>query len=371
MQTYLERELSVLKESEKKLREENQIKQKRIEVLERNVEALTQAILQAARQRFGTSSEKTPHSDWQLYLFGEEIELPSGEKAEKQTIKAHERLKRKSGDKERLISDIPREVVECILNEDENCDVCASSLQIMGKKTVRTELEYIPARIKAIDYVQYIYKCSTCGTTDAYPDAVIKKASVPAPVMPRSLASATSVSWIMYQKYALSIPLYRQEKEWLRMGLALTRSNMSNWVIQCADSWLKPLHERMREKLITYDIVMSDETTIQCNKEEGRKASSSSFLWLHRSGQCKGPPIILFDYTRTRAGENAKRFLDGFSGYIISDAYAGYEKVENIKRCLCWTHYPRCMIIRESIPKAEEIGKASKPSRIITMKQSA
>ncbi|WP_075364140.1 IS66 family transposase [Desulfosporosinus metallidurans] len=75
----------------------------------------------------------------------------------------------------------------------------------------------------------------------------------------------------------------------------------------------------MREKLLTYDIVMSDETTIQCNKEEGRKASSNSYFWLHRNGPCEGAPVILFQYTRTRAGENARKFLDGFSGYLITD----------------------------------------------------
>lgn len=187
-----------------------------------------------------------------------------------------------------MIADIPREVVECVLNPEEVCDVCSSSLQVVGKKTVRTELEYIPAKLKVLEYVQYIFKCSNCGTTEDYPDAVFKKAPVPAPLMPRSLASATSVAWIMYQKYALAVPLYRQEKEWLRMGIALTRSIMSNWVIQCASAWLKPLCERMREKLITYDIVMSDETTIQCNKEEGRKASSNSYFWQHRNGPCEG-----------------------------------------------------------------------------------
>ena len=366
MQIYLEQELSNLKKLEKKLREENEIKQKRIEILEHNVEALTQALLQAAKQRFGASSEKTPDDDGQLYLFEEETELPSEEeKAETHAVKAHARLKRRSGDKARLIADIPREVVECILNEEEVCEVCSSPLQVIGKKTVRTELEYIPAKLKAVEYVQYIYKCSTCGTTEEYPDAVIKKASVPAPVMQRSLASATSVAWIMYQKYALAVPLYRQEKEWLRMGIALTRSNMSNWVIQCAASWLKPMYERMREKLLTYDIVMSDETTIQCNKEEGRKASSNSYFWQHRNGPCEGAPIILFQYTRTRAGENARRFLEGFSGYSITDAYAGYEKVENITRCLCWSHLRRYYL--EAIPldssKKEIPGSAGAKGR--------
>ncbi|WP_407314497.1 IS66 family transposase zinc-finger binding domain-containing protein [Desulfosporosinus sp. SB140] len=177
---YLEQELSKLKESEKKLREENEIKQKRIEILEHNVEALTQALLQAAKQRFGASSERTPNSDEQLYLFEEKPEFQSEEeKAPKQTVKAHTRLKRKSGDKARLIADIPREVVECVLSPEEVCDVCSSPLQIIGKKTVRTELEFIPAKLKVLEYVQLIFKCSNCGTTEEYPDAVFKKASVP------------------------------------------------------------------------------------------------------------------------------------------------------------------------------------------------
>lgn len=364
MQTYLEQELSKLKASERKLREENEIQQRRIELLEHNVEALTQALLQAAKQRFGASREKTP-DDGQLVLFEGEMDFPPEEKAETQEVKAHTRVKRKSGAKARLIADLPREVVECVLNEEEVCDVCSSSLQVIGKKTVRTELEYIPAKLKAIEYVQYIYKCTTCGTTEDYPDAVIKKAFVPAPVMPRSLASATSVAWIMYQKYALAVPLYRQEKEWLRMGIALTRSMMSNWVIQSATSWLKPMYERMRERLLTYDIVMSDETTLQCNKEEGRKASSSSYFWLHRNGPCQGPPVILFEYTRTRSGENARKFLKGFSGYSVTDAYAGYEKVENITRCLCWSHLRR--YYHEAIPlnssKKEIPGSAAAKGR--------
>ncbi|WP_083842217.1 IS66 family transposase [Desulfosporosinus youngiae] len=56
----------------------------------------------------------------------------------------------------------------------------------------------------------------------------------------------------MYQKYALTVPLYVRRRG-LRMGIALTRSMMSNWVIQCASAWLKPMCERMREKLLTYD----------------------------------------------------------------------------------------------------------------------
>ncbi|MEQ8156031.1 MAG: IS66 family transposase, partial [Clostridiaceae bacterium] len=74
---------------------------------------------------------------------------------------------------------------------------------------------------------------------------------------------------------------------------------------------------------------------------KGKKASSKSFIWIHRSGDCEGPPIILYQYTRSRSGDHAKKFLEGFESYHVSDAYSGYEKVEGIIRCLCFSHLRR------------------------------
>ena len=75
----------------------------------------------------------------------------------------------------------------------------------------------------------------------------------------------------------------------------------------------------MHKQLLKYGIIMSDETTWQVNKEEGKKPSSKSFIWIHRSGSCEVPPIILYEYTRTRSGEHAKKFLEGFHGFHVSD----------------------------------------------------
>lgn len=47
---------------------------------------------------------------------------------------------------------------------------------------------------------------------------MICNASVPAPVLMHYVASPSSVAWIMYQKYRLSVPLYRQERDFRRMG---------------------------------------------------------------------------------------------------------------------------------------------------------
>ena len=332
------------------LENENKNLHDMIKRLQDNVDALSQAVLHSAKKRFGASSEKTQSVE-QYIIWGEEtgdrVTITDNDRVI--NIKEHKRPVRKKGDREKLTAALPRETVECVLNSEENhCGICDSDLKVIGKKKVRSEMEYIPAKLVMKDYVQYIYKCIDCGTTDEYPNDVICSAPVPAPVLTHSIAAPSTVAWIMYQKYMLSVPLYRQERDFRRMGAPLKRDTMANWIIRCADYWLKPLYDRMHEHLLKCSIIMSDETTWQVNHEEGKKASSKSYIWIHRSGSCEGPPVILYEYTRSRSGDHAKKFLSGFNGFHVSDAYQGYEKVEGIIRCLCHSHLRRYYL--EAIP---------------------
>lgn len=333
------------------LREVVKEQKQQIDSLQVKVENLTQAVLHAQKKMFGSSSEKT-QMEGQVSLFNEaEDEADSG--AEEPTpqsiiVSVHKRVPRKLGSKEEVIKDLPRETVECILEgEDTLCPYCAAEMIPIGKSVVRTEVEFIPASVKVIEYTQYVYKCPECGVADSSPDVIVK-APVPAPVMKRSLASPSTVAEVIYQKYMNGMPLYRQEHDWLQRGLTLSRSTMANWVIRCSTEWLKPVYERMKLQIVKCEAIHADETRIQCNKEPGKKASSESFMWLYRSGAYEPIDIVLFEYTRTRAGKHPKLFLDGFHGYLITDAYAGYEKLEDITRCLCWSHVRRYFI--ESIP---------------------
>ena len=334
----------------KQLENENRKLREQVERLEHNVEALTQAVLHASKLRFGASSEKTLKTEGQYSIFGEEttydVDLTYTNVI---NIKEHKRPVRKKGDRDKLIKELPKETIECVLNPEEaKCHICDSEIKVIGKKKVRSEMEFIPAKLVMKEYIQYVYKCTECGKTDENPTDVIYSAVVPAPVLMHSIASPSIVAWIMYQKYMLSMPLYRQERDFRRMGAALKRDTMANWVIRSADYWLKPLYERMHRYLLKCSIIMSDETTWQVNHEEGKKASSKSYIWVHRSGSCEEFPIILYEYTRTRSGDHAKEFLSGFHGYHVSDAYEGYEKVEGITRCLCYSHLRRYYL--EAIP---------------------
>lgn len=79
-------------------------------------------------------------------------------------------------------------------------------------------------------------------------------------------------------------------------------------------------------------------------------------MWLFRSGEDGEPPIILYKYAETRAGDNAVEFLDGFKGYLMCDGYSGYNKVPNAKRTACWAHVRR--YLTDAIPKGRQLDYA-------------
>ncbi|NLL17389.1 MAG: IS66 family transposase, partial [Clostridia bacterium] len=124
-------------------------------------------------------------------------------------------------------------------------------------------------------------------------------------------------------------------------GVTLSRATLANWIIRSAHDWLLPLWEEMKAQLLKEPVIHADETVIQVLKEEGKKPSSESRMWVYCSGNTGSPPVILYDYQPTRSGEHARRFLTGFKGYLQTDGYSGYNKVPDVTRCGCWAHLRR------------------------------
>ena len=92
---------------------------------------------------------------------------------------------------------------------------------------------------------------------------------------------------------------------------------------------------------------------VQVLHEPERRAQTRSYMWLFRSGEDDGGPIILYKYSETRAGDTAVDFLDGFQGYLMCDGYSGYNKVKTAKRLACWAHIRRYLI--DAIPKGKQL----------------
>ena len=333
------------------LRQLVQKQQLEIEKLNTQVENMLQALLHARKKIFGASSEATAPIQGQQNLFGTTQELAKELLTQQKeiTVGSHKRKHRQPGVRAEMLDLLPKDIEEYIVNPEETCSVCGSKLKVVGKKLVRTEVEFIPAKLKVKQIVQQVVKCTKCGTKDSEnPKDHFQQAAVPMSLLPHSIVTPSLLAQVMYQKFAMGIPLNRQESDFYRMGLILPRSNMAHWIIRCTDMYLLPIYELIHEELLKCDILHMDETRIQVNKEEGKKASSQSWMWVIQSGAHESIKATFFHYSCTRGSSVPQKLLNGFTGYLITDAYIGYEKVENIKRSLCWAHCRRYFV--ESIP---------------------
>lgn len=289
-------------------------------------------------RQFGTSSERTAPEDQQLLLFNEaEVEAqPAAAEPDMETITYQRRKQR--GRRETVLENLPVETVEYRLPEEEQvCSCCGGPLHEMSTE-VRQELQVIPAQVKVVKHVRYVYSCRRCEREEI--STPIVTAPMPAPVLPGSLVSPSLMAYIMNQKYKEGLPLYRQEQQFADLGIELSRQTLANWVVHGANNWLTLIYNRLHDHLLRRDILHADETTLQVLREPGRAAETRSYLWLYRTGR-DGPAIILYDYQTTRASKHPLRFLAGFKGYLHVDGYAGYNELPDVTLVGCWAHARR------------------------------
>lgn len=158
----------------------------------------------------------------------------------------------------------------------------------------------------------------------------------------------------MHQKYCNSMPLYRQEQNYKRLyGVDISRGTMANWVISNAIDFFTPMLDYFHRVYLGRKFNMADETPVQVLHEEGRKAKTKSYMWVFRSGERDGAQLVLYQYSQTRAGENTREFLKGFSGYLMCDGCSGYNNLPDVKQCSCWAHVRRYLV--EAIPKGKQL----------------
>lgn len=299
---------------------------------------------------YGSKSEKT--SPEQLVLFNEAESEAKPEIPEPTIEEITYKRKKKQGHREEMLKDLPVETVEYHLPEEEQKCECGAKLHIMSKE-VRKELKIVPAQVSVVEHVQHIYACRDCEKNNT--NTTVKTAKMPKPTLPKSIASSSAIAHVMSEKFVKGIPLYRQEQEWKRIGIEISRQTMANWLIQSSDRWLKLIYGRMKEHLLQKDILHADETTLQVLKEPGRSANTNSYMWLYRTGR-RNAPIILYDYQTTRAAKHPIKFLKDFKGYLHTDGYEGYTSIPEITLVGCWAHARRYFVeaLKAIPPKKED-----------------
>lgn len=155
----------------------------------------------------------------------------------------------------------------------------------------------------------------------------------------KTMASNELIAHMLIMKYQHAMPLYRQQNYFKMLGADISRQTMSNWTLAAANL-LEDIYTAMKDELLSRNYIQADETTLQVIDDNGKESNSKKYMWLYKSGELKDP-IILYDYQKTRSSSCPKEFLKKFSGFLQTDGYTGYNKVENIKRLYCLAHIRR------------------------------
>ena len=346
-----QREIEALKSKIKEQAEKIALQEKEIAKNEEklaSLEKLNQWYIEQFKLRqqkkFGASSEKANQDQISIAdafsdLFNEAEVLKQPivvEPDQDMVIPEHKRKKAKRGSK---FDTLPVETIEYKLSDEEKvCANCGAPLTEMKKET-RKELVIVPAQVKVIKHVTYIYSCRKCDKEGI--GSFIKAAPSPKALIPKGVVSPSLMAYIINQKYTNAIPLYRQEQEFKRYDIHLTRQDLSNWILKGA-KLLEPLYKQLKKELLTNELLHADETTVEVLNEPGRKSTSKSYEWLYRTTKNAERPVIIYDYQVGRSGEYVKTFLKDWKGtYLHCDGYSGYKKLENVTLCGCLVHAKR------------------------------
>ncbi|WP_122858858.1 IS66 family transposase, partial [Pseudomonas viridiflava] len=303
------------------------------------------------RQRlFGRKSEQTTDpATPQLALFNEaeSVVEATDENAEEEVVTPAKRR----GKRKPLPADLPRIEVIHELPEHQLTCVCGCRKHAIGEE-VSEQLEIVPMQIRVIKHVRKVYGCRDCETAPVAADK-------PAQLIEKSMASPSVLAMLLTTKYVDGLPLHRFEKVLGRHGIDIPRQTLARWVIQCGEH-LQPLLNLMRDRLLESRVIHCDETRVQMLKEPDRELSSQSWMWLQTGGP-PDRPVILFDYSTSRAQEVPTRLLEGYRGYVMTDDYAGYNALgaqDGVERLGCWAHARRKFVEAQKVQPKGKTGRA-------------
>jgi transposase len=258
-----------------------------------------------------------------------------------------------------LPPELPRiELIHELSEDERQCAEDGTQLAVIGQETSE-QLDVIPARVRVIRHVRLKYACKTC-------EEGVAQAPMPPQPLPKSNASPALLATVATAKYADGLPLYRQQRQFSRMGVELSRNTLARWMLG-AGELTEPLVEQLRAHLRQGPLIHMDETTVQVNTEPGRKASSPSYMWVSRGGPTK-EQVVLFDYDPSRGAAVPGRLLEGFAGVLLTDGYEGYARPVReygLTHAGCWAHARRKFVEAQKLQPKGKSGRADKALSLI------
>ena len=338
--------------------------------LEQNYENLMEQAHLANQQRFGRQTEKLDDIAGQLSFFNE-AEANCDEKVPEPTVEevidsARKVLKKpkKKGQREEDLKDFPQEEIPHDIPQQELNEAFGEGNWKNMPDEIFWQLRFEPAKWVAEKHIIKVY----VGTDGIHQDEFLR-GDHPKTMFKGSIATPSLEAAIINAKYVNSNPLDRISRDFKANGLNLSKQTMSNWTVWTAERYLLPVYEQMKKRQLEAHVNQSDETPVEVI-HDGRPAGSQSYMWVHITGELSAvPPIIVYEYQKTRHSDHPKAYYKDFSGILMTDGLEQYHKLardlEEIKNANCMAHARRhfanaIKAIGKSNPKVVEASVAYK-----------
>ena len=140
-----------------------------------------------------------------------------------------------------------------------------------------------------------------------------------------SYAGSSLLASLVVDRFADYLPYYRLEERLNRLGLKIPRSTIVRWMIKLSQSVL-PLVELMRCHAKASGVICVDETPVKLLKP-GLSKAATAYLWTIVGDESHPYNVYYFTENRSRAGP--EKFLEDYSGVLVSDAYVAYESLQS------------------------------------------
>jgi len=332
----------------------SQLEQKNTSLAQKYSEAqlriaeLLRLLYSARSERFAQGSTPDPE---QLALdFGEldpQHTLPDPVSGETETI-SYQRKKNKHPGRQVIPDHLPTEEVRIEPSED------VSDAKPLGETIIDT-LEYKPGSLIRRRYILPRYLKKETNEQGEEQNVFIQAKMPDSRPLPKSVAEPGLLAHLIGSKFLYHLPFYRQIQQFEQQyGLKLSKSTVNDWFAGvCA--LLKPLYNRLKQKLLESDYLQADESPIQVQDKHKSGKTHRGYQWVY---QAPLEGLVLFDYQKGRGKNGPKAILDQFQGYLQTDGYAVYDKLtkgrKDISLLGCMAHARRYFYqAKDSEPKAE------------------
>lgn len=200
-------------------------------------------------------------------------------------------------------------------DEERICSACGHERRSDGVQTT-PYLEFRPASFFILNVQRERMACPHCSEPPVVADVDAHfDGGRPGPGL---------VSKIIVDKAADGMPIERQSKAILRLGISLSPSTLGEWFGWGCDL-LAPVADRLFMIARGSEYLQADDTGLKVLDRAKKPAVKRGHLWCFVGYDADRQPTVAFRYAPSWEAEHADALLRGFKGVLQGDGYGGFE----------------------------------------------